>query len=142
MQEGENSPEPSQKPKQEGSGGIAAYKVIFIFIRRSHYPVLLTALLSAIISGFPKPLISILTGRFLNTFAKYSVGILDEDQVRHNTAATIYALAIVGVGSWVVKALFTATWVAYGESQARAVREDLFSTLLVRHLGWFEAQEC
>lgn len=141
MQEDDSEQESPEPLQQQRPGGIAAYRVIFTFTRPSHYLILLSAGLFASLSGLIKPAISVLTGRFLSSFTNYAAGIISDDKVKQDTSSTIYALIVVGVISLLTRAGFCASWIAYGELQAKAVREDLFSALLIRHLGWFEAQE-
>jgi len=132
---------PSQRERQARSGGILAFKVIFSFTRASHLLFLIPAFLLAALSGFMLPIMSILIGRFLNSLSQYAAGTIDDSELMKGSISTVYALVGVGLGIWVVKGGFCCAWITYGESQAQAVREDLFSALLVRDLAWYEAQK-
>ena len=123
------------------AGGILAFRIIFSFTRTSHILFLAPAFLLAILSGFMLPTMSILTGRFLNSFSQFMAGTIDDDRLTKDTSPTLYALVGLGAIIWIVKGGFCCAWIMYGESQAQAVREDLFSALLLRDLAWFETQK-
>ncbi|KAK5943351.1 ATP-dependent permease [Knufia obscura] len=131
----------SQHERQTRSGGILAFKIIFSFTRTSHLLFLIPAFLLAALSGFMLPIMSILIGCFLNSLSQFAAGTINDDELTKGSMSTVYAFVGVGLGMWVVKGGFCCAWIMYGESQAQAVREDLFSALLVRDLAWFEAQQ-
>jgi len=112
---------PDQHESQTKSPGFFGFSIIFSFTRASHLFALVPAFLFAALSGLILPVMSILIGRFLNSFSRYAVGALDHDKYMKETLPTIYALVAVGVYTWLVKGGFCCAWIMYGESQAQAV---------------------
>ncbi len=133
--------QPIQHKSRPRSEGFLAFRTIFSFTRPSHCVFLAPAFLLAALSGFVLPIISILIGRFLNSFSQFAAGTINDDELTKDTMSAIYGLIGVGASTCVVKSGFCCAWITYGESQALAVREDLFSALLVRDIAWFEAQK-
>lgn len=132
---------PNQHEAQTNPGGVFAFRIIFSFTRASHLLFLVPAFLLAALAGLFLPIMSILIGRFFNSFAQYTAGVIDGEKLTQDTLPTLHALLGVGAGIWVVKGGFCCAWIIYGESQTQAVREDLFSALLLRDLAWYEAQK-
>lgn len=132
---------PNQHEAQTNSGGGFAFRTIFSFTRASHLLFLVPAFLLAALSGLFLPIMSILIGRFFSSFAQYTAGVIDGEKLTQDTLPTLHALLGVVAGIRVVKGGFCCAWIIYGESQAQAVREDLFSALLLRDLTWFEARK-
>lgn len=132
---------PTKPDSPPGHHGFAAYKVIFAFTCATHLLVLLPALLLAGLSGAIKPITSVLVGRFLTSFSKFSAGSIDDSELTRSTRDQVLALVGLGVATWIVRGVFCCAWITYGESQARSIRERLYSTLLTRDLQWFESQQ-
>ncbi|KAK5090510.1 ATP-dependent permease [Lithohypha guttulata] len=135
------SPNSKEQENPRRQGGLAAYRVVFSFNRPGHLFVLIPAVLLAALSGTIKPAMSILTGHFFTSFAQYAAGTIDAQVMTNSTRSIVYAFIVVAAITWLAKAAVCTTWITYGEMQAAAVREDLFSALIVRDLAWFEAQE-
>lgn len=126
---------------ESNTSGLYTYLILFRFTRKKHLFILIPAIILATISGVITPLITIVTGSYLNTFSEFASNVIDGDDLVHATLHLIYVLLVVAAATWLTKGAFFSSWTIYGELQAKAVREELFSALLTRDLDWFEAQK-
>lgn len=76
----------------------------------------------------------------MNLFAQLDAGTINGDDLDRETQPWILGLAILGSAASLVRAFFYCAWIVHGELKAMIVREDLFSSLLIRDYEWFEAQ--
>lgn len=119
---------------------MSAYTVIFSFTRKTHLPLLATAFFLAILAGLIPPATSILVGMLMDLFSQLDAGTISDDDLELSTQRWITGLVILGGAASFVRTFFYGAWMINGDLQARVVREDLFSSLVIRDFEWFEAQ--
>lgn len=122
------------------SNGMLAINVIFSFTRRAHLLLLAISFTLSALTGTIQPVTSILVGKLMNSFSHYAGGNMEGDELEENTKPWILGLAFLGTAACFLRGSFCCAWIAFGESQARNIREDLFSSLVIRDFEWFEAQ--
>lgn len=76
----------------------------------------------------------------MNSFSQFDAGAIDGDDLQCYTQPWVLGLVTLGSAAFVVRALFYCAWIVNGELQTKVVREDLFSSLVIRDFEWFEAQ--
>lgn len=119
---------------------MGTYAVIFSFTRRNHLPAFVIASILAALAGIIPPATSILVGKLMNAFSQFDAGTVDSETLEDDTQPFVLALVILGTAASGIRALFYAAWIVNGEQQAKAIREELFSSLVKRDYAWFENQ--
>lgn len=125
---------------QPRSNGTRAISVIFSFTHRAHLPLLAICFTLSALAGTIQPVTSILVGKLMNSLSRYAANDIDGDEFEANTKPWLISLAMLGTAACFLRGSFCCAWIVFGESQARVVREDLFSSLVIRDFEWFEAQ--
>ncbi|KAF8245217.1 P-loop containing nucleoside triphosphate hydrolase protein [Wilcoxina mikolae CBS 423.85] len=103
--------------------------------------VLSTALFLSTISGFVLPGMSILLGSIFGAFAGFGSGALEPGEFMARVTNYITYLTLLGCASWLLNGAFFASWLWFGELQAKAAREKLFDSLIDKEIGWFEERK-
>ncbi|KAA8901932.1 bile salt export pump [Sphaerosporella brunnea] len=119
-------------------GSKVSWRSLFVFTDKRHLVVLTIALLLSVISGLIIPGMSILLGKIFGTFAGFGSGALSSDAFIYEVRKTIAYLALLGCGSWLFNGTFFASWLWFGELQAKAARERLFESLIDQDVEWFD----
>jgi ATP-binding cassette subfamily B (MDR/TAP) protein 1 len=114
---------------------------LFNFTTRKDTLVLVLSTIFAVVVGTVTPIQSYLLGQVFGNFAKFAAGTLSETKFKHDMLA--YNLYFVGLGtiSWVFTAFFFASWLLFGQLQARGARERLFDALIDRKIEWFDQRK-
>lgn len=120
--------------------GISSIHVFLSFTRRVHLLLLAIAFTLSALAGVVQPVTSVFVGKLMDSFSHFAAGTIEGDDLEDNTRPWIIGLIILGLAACLLRASFCCTWIVFGESQARVVREELFSSLIVRDFEWFEAQ--
>ena len=116
----------------------APWKALFLFTTREHLPALICGLVSAVTSGISSPAQSLLIGKAFGLFTTYGAGAISgSDLLKQETNYVTYMLA-VGAGTWLVRFIFFASWLAFGELQAKSARDRLFTGLLHKDIAWYD----
>lgn len=131
----EDEAEDTSKPDSETS---TTWKDLYAFTTKAHLLALVPGLLFAICAGILEPVIPIFLGKFFDAFADFGAGKISSDKLMDQTLTSVYALLGVGCGTWILKGGMFATWLAFGEMQAKSAREELFQCLLYKDIEWFE----
>lgn len=116
-----------------------SYSVLFLFTNRSHAKILFLSVLAAILKGVATPASALVTGKIFGYLTSYQTGAISGHVLTHNVTQYVLYLVAIGAGTFVLQAIFYASWVAFGESQAKCAREQLFTTLLHQEVAWFDA---
>lgn len=119
---------------------LSAIHAFLGFTRRAHLLLLAVAFTLSALTGIIQPATSVLVGKLMNSFSHFAAGDIEGDDLEDNTRSWIIGLIILGLTGCCLRGLFCGAWIVFGESQARVVREELFSSLVIRDLEWFEAQ--
>ena len=119
----------------------ASWLSLFAFTSRRHLTVLSAAILLSTAGGLVLPCMSILMGKTFGTFAGLGSGILNSKEFTAQASASVTYLSLLGCGSWLLNGAFFASWLWFGELQAKAARDQLFESLIDKELGWFEERK-
>lgn len=119
----------------------AGWKALFGFTTRAHLPVLSVAVLSAIVAALTMPAMAVVYGLVFRQFSSLASGHISSSTFLHNVSKyCLYMTGFVGL-SWLANTIFFMTFLAFGELQARAARDRLFSALLKREMKWYDTRE-
>ncbi|KAK2761305.1 hypothetical protein FQN54_001827 [Arachnomyces sp. PD_36] len=111
---------------------------LFNFTTRKHLPPLLSALTLTLAAGILVPISAIFLGRLFDAFSSFGSGTINGDALADRVSANCIILVGLGAATWVLNGGYFTLWVAFGELQARVVREEMFADLLRKDLEWFE----
>ena len=119
----------------------ASWLSLFAFTSRRHLAVLSAAILLSTASGLVLPCMSVLIGKTFGTFAGLGSGTLNAKEFAAQASVSITYLTLLGCGSWLLHGAFFASWLWFGELQAKAARDQLFESLIEKELCWFEERK-
>lgn len=116
------------------------WSLLFSFTLRSHLFLLGPAFLLSLTSGLVIPVMSLLMGRIFGSFAAYSNNELTPEELMSSVSQEAKYLLALGCVGWITSGAFFTSWLAFGESQARAARERLFEGMIGKDMEWFETR--
>lgn len=127
----------SPSDKQNDDIKTAPWKALLFFTTKAHLTYLSVGVLSAIVAGVTSPAQAFLVGKAFTAFTTSTSG------AELVTKETQYVLYMVGVatGGWLLHFIFFASWVAFGELQAKSARDRLFKGLLEREIEWYDVRK-
>ena len=114
---------------------------LFALMDSSHLGILFVALALSVITAFIIPGVSILLGSIFDSFARYGTEEYSGEKLVEEVGLAVQKLAGLGFGSWFLSGLFLASWVVFGEVQAKRAREVVFEGFLGRELEWFDKKK-
>ncbi|KIW71943.1 hypothetical protein PV04_00169 [Phialophora macrospora] len=126
--------------KNQGYGFINGWKSLFSFTAKSHLPVLLPAIFMSTAAGTLQPTMAFFFGKFFDSFSDFASGKVDGAIFMSRTLTSFHAMFAIGAATFLFKGALFILWLVFGELQARCVRELLFTSLLDRDMGWYEAR--
>lgn len=127
--------------RQETRNPAAAWKHVFAFTKWKHALPLALALLATCATSAIKSALALVIGKIFNLVVEFGAGGLEPAETLKQVSTWCLILAGMGLGAWIANGGFMATWVVFGELQARAVRDEVFSSLLIKELAWYDAQQ-
>lgn len=116
------------------------WNVLFAFTKKTHLPVLLTAIILSLAAGLLLPATVVFLGRVFNSFSEYAAGNIDATTFTHEINGSVYALLTIGAATFALRGGLFNFWLHFGEMQARSAREELFRALLAKGLEWYDLQ--
>lgn len=117
------------------------WNVLFAFTRKTHLPVLLTAIILSLAAGLLLPATVVFLGRVFNSFSEYAAGKIDATTFTHEINDSVYAFLTIGAATFALRGGLFNFWLHFGEMQARCAREELFRALLGTDLEWYDLQK-
>ena len=124
-----------------GIGTAAPWKALFNFTSTSHIPVLFLAISFSIASGVIVPALAIFLGKIFDQYSSYGAGRLSASTIVKKVADHSISLCILGGVSGLLSGTFFGFWLAFGESQARTAREQLFFDMLDKEMEWYDMRQ-
>ncbi|KAL2061268.1 hypothetical protein VTL71DRAFT_7541 [Oculimacula yallundae] len=125
----------------DATSGKPSWRSLFVFTTRKHSLAIAIAVISSFFSALLKPASAIFFGRIFSIFTKFGSGSLDG----HDTLVQItqWCIALVGLGgaAWFIESTFLASWMIFGELQAKSVREQLFVGMLDKEMEWYDLRQ-
>lgn len=119
----------------------AGWRSLFNFTTMRHGVPLLFAMIFSIASGIVIPALALFLGAIFDSFTKFGAGTLSgSDLVKK---VSIDGLALVGLGSasWLLNGGYFMLWLAFGELQAKSVRDKLFDGMLEKDMEWYDMRK-
>lgn len=114
---------------------------LFNFTIKKHLVPLLSALFLAIAAGILYPVTAIFLGKLFDAFSNFGAEKTTGDQLLERVVNNCIVLLALGAATWVLNGGYFTLWVAFGELQAKCVRELLFEDMLRKDLEWFEMRK-
>lgn len=118
-----------------------SWRSLFAFTTQKDASNITVALLSTIASSLLKPAAAIFFGNIFSQLTKYGAGDTTVDEAVQQVSKWCAALAILGLAVWLVEGVFLSSWMGFGERQAKAVRERMFTGLLDKDMEWYDLQK-
>ncbi|PBP26345.1 bile salt export pump [Diplocarpon rosae] len=125
-----------------GTGNVkASWCSLFGFTTKQHSAALAIALVSTIFSALLKPTAAIFYGKIFSVLTKFGLGTLSSRETIDGISGWCTALAGLGAAAWIVEGAFLSSWMAFGELQARSVREYMFTGMLDKEMEWYDLRQ-
>lgn len=117
------------------------WKALFSFTTRKHLPVLAFAVLASTLAALTLPALAVVYGLLFREFGSVAKGDKSDSLfLKQISTYCIYVTAIGGV-SWLGNSLHFATFMTFGELQARGARGRIFDTLLKKDIAWYDTRD-
>ncbi len=117
------------------------WKALFYFTTRSNLPLLFLGIFCSILSGTASPFQSYLTGKLFQGFTSYASGAWTLDHFMIEQKKYVFYLLAMAGGSWFFHSLEFVCWLAFGELQAKSMRDRLFHGLLEKDIEWYDMRK-
>lgn len=127
----------TQRRRQPKSNWLS----LFNFTTRKHLVPLSLALFLTIAAGILVPVSAIFLGKLFDAFSGFGAGIITGDELREKVVQNCLFLIGLASATWVLNGGYFTLWLAFGELQAKSVRELLFDDMLRKDLEWFEMRK-
>lgn len=118
-----------------------SFLALFNFTTRSQIVTLLLALLFSTASGVVIPVFAVLLGKIFDVFTTYGAGQISGPDLVKKVSKYGLALAGLGSSSGLLNACYLGFWLAFGEAQAKSVRERLFNSMLEKDMEWYDMRK-
>lgn len=128
-------------PDEAGALRQTQWKDLFNFTTKKHIPILIFAMTLSILGGLAVPANAYLLGKVFDAFARHASGQISGGQMKDQVAKYCVYLVGLAVGNWLLNSLYFATWMVFGETQARSSRERVFAALLKRNMTWYDQRK-
>lgn len=122
-------------------GAKLSWHSLFVFTTRAHSPTITVAVISTFLSGLIKPASAVFLGKIFTNLAAFGAGELSAQDTLHNVSLWCIALVSLGAASFPIETVFLSSWLVFGELQAKAVREELFTGMLEKEMEWYDLRE-
>ncbi|EKG15411.1 Putative ABC transporter protein [Macrophomina phaseolina MS6] len=128
-------------PNHEEALRSTQWKDLFNFTTRKHLPILVLAVALSILTGLAVPANAYLLGKIFDAFSKQAAGTITGGTLKSEVSKySIYLLGLAA-GNFVLNTAFFATWMLFGELQARSARERVFVALMKRNMTWYDQRK-
>ncbi|EEY17864.1 multidrug resistance protein [Verticillium alfalfae VaMs.102] len=117
-----------------------SWRDLFAFTRWTHCVALVPAVIASCAIGAFKTSLAVTLGLFFQYTVDVADGSVGGPETIKRTAALSVILCGLGAGHWAANTAFFASWVLFGELQARSTREQLFKSLLKQDMSWYDSQ--
>ncbi|KAM0643175.1 hypothetical protein ACHAQF_002834 [Verticillium nonalfalfae] len=117
-----------------------SWRDLFAFTRWTHCVALVPAVIASCAVGAFKTSLAVTLGLFFQYTVDVADGSVGGPETIKRTAALSVILCGLGAGHWAANTAFFASWVLFGELQAKSTREQLFKSLLKKDMSWYDSQ--
>ena len=119
----------------------AGWRSLFNFTRKKHAITLALALILSVTSGVIIPALAIFLGSVFDSFTNFGAGKLSGSALLRKVSLDALALVGLGSASWLLNGGYFMLWLAFGELQAKSVREKLFDGMLEKDMEWYDMRK-
>ncbi|PNH35644.1 hypothetical protein BJF96_g1214 [Verticillium dahliae] len=117
-----------------------SWRDLFAFTRWTHCVALVPAVVASCAVGAFKTSLAVTLGLFFQYTVDVADGSVGGPETIKRTAALSVILCGLGAGHWAANTVFFASWVLFGELQAKSIRERMFKSLLKKEMSWYDSQ--
>lgn len=114
---------------------------LFTFTSRSHLPLLTLALILSVASGIAVPVLAVLLGKLFDCFTNFGAASHSGSELVSKVSRWDIAMTALGCASGLLNAGFFMLWLAFGELQAKSVRDKLFGGMLEKDMEWYDMRK-
>lgn len=114
---------------------------LLAFSSRPQTYLLCISFASAISAGAAGPIYNIFFGKVLDLFTEFAGDQLDPSGFKRRVAFDSAIIAGIGVGNWILNALFLGLWMSLGQYQARTCYNRIFDRLLDKPISWYDTRQ-
>nr|OQO21428.1 hypothetical protein B0A51_10178 [Rachicladosporium sp. CCFEE 5018] len=139
-----------EKPAQRSTSASSAaadeepaapWKALFFFTTKANLPTLVIGLVAALVAGAIQPLSAFIQGKLFEGFTDFATGKLTSAALYSQSRKWILYYVGLAVVSWLGNFAVFATWLAFGELQAKSARDRLFHGLLEKDIRWYDMRK-
>ena len=116
----------------------ANWRSLFSFTSKRDTVPFVLALTFTIAAGIITPVLAIFLGNIFDVFTKFGAGEISGSDLLNKISTYVVVLAGLGSASGVLHATYFMLWLAFGELQAKHVRERLFHGMLEKDMAWYD----
>ena len=126
--------EPASEATVSEESTKAPWRALFFFTTRSNLPVLISGIVFSIIAGASVPVGAWLQGKIFESFSLLGAGQLTAEQIYNQNRKYVLYFVALAVATWIVNTGEFASWMSFGELQAKNARDRLFHGLLKKEI--------
>ena len=119
----------------------ASWWSLFSFTSKSHSNTLIAAMTLTIASGIVAPVLAIIFGRIFEAFTSYGATHINRSELVEQVSRYGVGLVVLGCINGLLNAAFFASWLIFGEMQAKCARKVLFDSMLYKDMAWFDSHK-
>ncbi|KAL1634321.1 ATP-dependent permease [Neofusicoccum ribis] len=117
------------------------WKDLFNFMTRKHTPIFVLAFILSIVCGMAGPANAYILGKVFDQFSKHAAGSITGEKMKEEVSKYCIYLVGLAAGNCLLNSVYFATWILFGETQARSARERVFAALLRRNMTWYDQRK-
>jgi len=133
--QGEQDEDPDEEVRRAG------WRSLFSFTTKRHVFPLLVAIIFSIASGIVIPALALFLGGVFDSFTNFGAGTLSASELVKKVSWDGLALVGLGSASWLLNGGYFMLWLAFGELQAKSVRDKLFDGMLEKDMEWYDMRK-
>ena len=119
----------------------AGWRSLFNFTSKRHGVPLFFAVIFSIASGIVIPALALFLGSIFDSFTRFGAGTLGGSDLVEKVSWQGLALVGLGSASWLLNGGYFMLWLAFGELQAKNVRDKLFDGMLEKDMEWYDMRK-
>ena len=118
----------------------ANWRSLFNFTSKRDTILLVLALIFTSAAGIITPVLAILLGNIFDLFTNFGAGEISGSDLLNRISTYAVVLAGLGSASGMLHASYFMLWLAFGELQAKHVRESLLYGMLEKDMAWYDTR--
>jgi ATP-binding cassette subfamily B (MDR/TAP) protein 1 len=116
-------------------------KHLFVFSSPLQVVIMPLAVIMSFTAAAGKAIYAILLGKIFDVVSRFGAHLLSGDETLSQVSLWCSYLCILGVVLWVFNGLEMSLWMISGELRAGSARKTLFSSLVDKHMEWYDSKE-